>query len=240
MSAIKVFCFGDENIGKTSIIKRIVDNEFSDEYIHTANSNEMYVYDCLGIDYNIFDSPNFIIKEFDKTAVFFLIFDITNKESYDSIVDNWLPFVLSIISPQDLIYIIGNGVDKEENRVISLDDLTLPDGIRYFETSARTNENIRCIVEDMSSEIIRRILIQMILTTNYIPQIETKSLGTLSQHFTYEYFDMNKQLGKEIICSVCLDTINFRDDLKLSKCCHIYCKGCIERLDKCGVCRSED
>ena len=50
-----------------------------------------------------------------------------------------------------------------------------------------------------------------------------------------QLYDM---VNKELECPICLDTIK-KDDLVFSNCGHKYCKGCLSKLDKCGICRKK-
>jgi len=220
MVDIKIYCFGDSKVGKTSIIKRMINDEYTDEY---DPINNVYQLISPPITYTIFDSPTFILKVSDETNIIILIYDKIDIESYNNIFIRWLPFVIPTINENDYIYIVGNGVDKENNFIINTDQIPL---INYCDVSAKTGFNIENLTVHITATVICH-------------NLQAKTIGTLSLHFTNEYYDMNTELGRQVICSVCLDQIS-RDNLRLSKCCHIFCKGCIEKLDKCAVCRNEE
>ena len=70
MVDIKIYCFGDSKVGKTSIIKRMINDEYTDEY---DPINNVYQLISPPITYTIFDSPTFILKVSDETNIIILI-----------------------------------------------------------------------------------------------------------------------------------------------------------------------
>ena len=48
----------------------------------------------------------------------FLVFDITNRASYDDIKNQWLKEIRDHTNPSIVIYLVGNFSDMEENREV--------------------------------------------------------------------------------------------------------------------------
>lgn len=73
-----------------------------------------------------------------------------------------------------------------------------------------------------------------------INEKDTNRLKIASQHLTKCYFDMVKELNKELECPICLDKLHTCCSTLL--CCgHYLHAGCLLRLQqqKCPVCRAE-
>ena len=73
-----------------------------------------------------------------------------------------------------------------------------------------------------------------------IVEQDTHRLNIASQHLTKCYFDMVKELNKELECPICLDKLHACCSTLL--CCgHYLHAGCLLRLQqqKCPVCRAE-
>ena len=71
-----------------------------------------------------------------------IVYDITDKESFDEIQNTWLDEVNRYAPSTASKVIVGNKNDLEENRVISRDDgkeLASQLGYEFFETSAKTS-----------------------------------------------------------------------------------------------------
>ena len=133
--SLKLVIVGDSGVGKTSLLLRFVREKWEADTQPT-----------LGVDYR-------------GSAGALIIFDITSKDSFDSI-DSWLHDIREY-SRQDLVTIlIGNKTDINDKRAVSYDEAykyAQSRGISYFETSATTGENIT----EAISECIHQIEIKV-------------------------------------------------------------------------------
>jgi small GTP-binding protein len=156
----KFIIIGDHEVGKTSIVRRFVENKFSSDYRATIGLNIVsHAIEFLGneVKFSIWDiGAQKYFKRFRRTyytgsQAAFIVFDLTNKDSYDH-VKEWFNEIDSFLETKELpIVIIGNKSDLEQERVISYQegvDMTnnLSEkgltNISYIETSALTGENI--------------------------------------------------------------------------------------------------
>jgi len=84
----------------------------------------------------------------------FLVFDITNRATYDDIKNQWLREIRDHTSPSIVIYLIGNFSDMEESREVSheeaLEFARAQQFSHYIETSAKTGENVHEIFQTMT------------------------------------------------------------------------------------------
>ena len=198
---IKILLIGDSSVGKTSILLRYVDDEFSEGYVSTIgieykiktitiNNKKviMRIWDTSGqeryrsITQNFYRNANGIL----------FIFDIANKESFDSI-KNWL-----IDSEDSDIKIskilVGNKIDLEDERIINketAENFANKKEIKYFETSAKEGKNI---------DLIFRELAELIMSNKLEKPSETENNNILSSSFNLINEDNNNELKKKKKC----------------------------------------
>jgi len=156
----KFIIIGDHEVGKTSIVRRFVENKFAKDYRATIGIN------ILTHSFNLFKNEiNFSLwdigaqqyfKRFRKTYYLgaqaaFIVFDLTNKKSFNN-VKIWHNELEEFLGRKDLpIVIVGNKTDLIDQRQVNYQDgvrlvneLSEPNvsQISYIETSALTGENI--------------------------------------------------------------------------------------------------
>jgi small GTP-binding protein len=80
-----------------------------------------------------------------------LVYDITNRESFEALITKWLPFLKSSIpmnaygSMDARIAIVANKLDLNDDRVVPKKDgvkLATFNNCRFYETSARSGRNV--------------------------------------------------------------------------------------------------
>ena len=154
ISRQKIIFTGDVAVGKTSIINTLLNSKFNEEYeasIGVDFFSKTLNYKGKQIKLQIWDSagqekfrsliPNYIRG----AALVFLVYDITNKKSFDSL-PNWLKFINNIENTN--IVIIGNKIDLESKRVISNEEgkkFGEDNNMEIFEVSAKEGTGL----EDM-------------------------------------------------------------------------------------------
>jgi small GTP-binding protein len=157
----KFVIIGDHEVGKTSIIRRFVENKFSFDYRATiglnilAHSMEFY---GNQIDFSLWDiGAQDYFRRFRKTYYLgtqaaFIVSDISNQTSFDNI-KKWYKELQDFVKNKDIpIVIVGNKIDLSVERIVSYQDGVKyvnelakenhNQDISYIETSARTGENI--------------------------------------------------------------------------------------------------
>merc|ERR1711971_960028 len=87
-----------------------------------------------------------------------LVYDITNSKSFDNIA-KWLRNIQEHANEDVEKMILGNKCDMEDKRVISKErgeTIARENGIRFLETSAKTNVNIERAFIDLSEAILEK------------------------------------------------------------------------------------
>lgn len=179
----KVILCGDPSVGKTSILARYVDDQFSDEYNQTLGANFLIKEIELSKVINKFDIQNPKLKKdikefklyfwdlggqhdklfsneyyFVQAVGAFVVYDVINRESFDNI-DFWIS-KLKELSGKIPYIIISNKIDKKDERVVTFEEgkeKADSYGVQYIETSAKSNENIDKAFESLSIQILNNL-----------------------------------------------------------------------------------
>ncbi|TFF90663.1 MAG: GTP-binding protein [Promethearchaeota archaeon] len=158
----KFVIIGDNAVGKTSIIRRFVENKFLEDYRATIGLNvTTHKIGLYGneVIFTLFDvGAQAYFKRFRKTyyqgaQAAFIVFDLTDRESFLH-VERWYVELRKFINNRQIpIVVVGNKIDLTEKRTISYEygaklannlSEKHPEGdISYIETSALTGENIQ-------------------------------------------------------------------------------------------------
>ncbi|MFW9936166.1 MAG: Rab family GTPase [Candidatus Thorarchaeota archaeon] len=157
----KFVIIGDHEVGKTSLIRRFVENKFSNDYRSTLGLNvtshsiEFYGNEVIFVLFDIGAQEYF--KRFRKTyyqgaQASFIVFDLINEESFKN-VKKWYKEMQSFIGNRDIpIVLVGNKSDLIKERRVEYQDGTKlvnefneefsSKDFSYIETSALTGENV--------------------------------------------------------------------------------------------------
>ena len=160
MYRFKFVIIGDHEVGKTSLVRRFVENRFSHDYRATIGLNILsHSMDFFGnnIVYSLWDvGAQQYFKRFRKTYYLgaqaaFIVFDLTNKETLEN-TKEWYNELESFIGGRQIPFIlIGNKNDlKDQRQVTYQDGVQLVNElskkyniqISYIETSALSGENV--------------------------------------------------------------------------------------------------
>lgn len=161
----KILLLGDSSVGKTCFLLRYTDNTFQEIYMSTIGLDyrlktiqlqkgekvKAQIWDTAGQD-----RFRAITKNYYKGANgIILIYDITNIKTFEG-VKNWIEQIRDEVNQDVLIYLVGNKIDKKENRKVSTEDgKKLADGfgVPFFESSAKTGENVDVVFSNLINDI---------------------------------------------------------------------------------------
>ena len=160
---INTVFLGEDSVGKTSIINRILKKEFNSSEIHTEELNEFnYKFKSnkmkLNIKINDVNNQKKITKEFvniiEKSEIFFLVYDIYNDKSIENI-EYWIDCIKKVKDNINkiLIYILANKNEKidgkENNSNIEKGKIIAIENKYMFKTiSAKENEGISGLIDE--------------------------------------------------------------------------------------------
>ena len=176
MKAVNLILVGNSSVGKTSLFLRINKNYFKESFLSTIGFDRCFktfkykeellkvcITDTAGQDrYRTLPSKFYV-----NADGIFLLFDLTNRESFNEVAV-WMTEVKKHIGNPDenkkgpIIYLVGNKLDFI-NRVISreeAEDKANLFGIKYFEISCKLNINIQEIYSRMVLECSHNIKIK--------------------------------------------------------------------------------
>ena len=179
----KVILCGNAGVGKTSLLAQYVDGKFSEEYHQTIGANflikeielhkiiekldiknpnlkkdiknkgfKLYFWDIGGQRDKLFSTEYYFVQAVGAMV----IFSLNNFSSFENI-DFWIT-KLKELSGDVPYVVVGNKndlkreIDKEiiEKKLRQLN-------VKYFETSAKLNENVSSVFESLSVEILNTL-----------------------------------------------------------------------------------
>ncbi|MFO7991435.1 MAG: Rab family GTPase [Thermoplasmata archaeon] len=170
----KVVLLGDGAVGKTSLVRRYVEQKFSDEYITTIGANfkkKTLTYDEEDVKLNLLIGDLLGQKGFQNTqkanmrgsSGALIVCDLTREETRRSIEDYWLPLLVEVIGKAPPLIFLANKCDLIDLQSDSakeyrqeLLNLSEKYGTKFFFTSAKTGENVENAFSDMGLLVLDR------------------------------------------------------------------------------------
>ncbi|KAJ7520083.1 hypothetical protein O6H91_20G065800 [Diphasiastrum complanatum] len=166
---IKLLLIGDSGVGKSCLLLRFSDDSFTTSFITT-----------IGIDFKIrtveLDGKRIKLQIWDTagqerfrtiTTAYYrgamgilLVYDVTDESSFNNI-RNWIRNIEQHASDSVNKILIGNKADMDESKraVPTARGQALADefGIKFFETSAKTNLNVENVFFTIARDIKQRL-----------------------------------------------------------------------------------
>ncbi len=150
----KLIITGDYQVGKTSLIKRFVENSFSDEYISTLgveiHKKVLDITEDTQVNFIIWDIGGqkkemqpFRQRFFSGANAAFITLDRTRPSTLES-VRVWFDDIRNTVQQRIPVVIVGNKSDLEDLSVNEEDIKNIADeyGFHYILTSAKTGANV--------------------------------------------------------------------------------------------------
>ena len=164
----KVIMIGPSSSGKTSLVRRYMTKEFSEEYnvtvgldyqVKTIQIEEkiinLSIWDTAGTE--IFQSLS--RSYYRKCHAAIVVFDINDEKSFESL-GTWINYYRENKEPlmKDMLYLVGNKIDigmsvisdKKAEKYLEKNNL-----IKYFKTSAKNGDNVDKLFEEIAKDLIK-------------------------------------------------------------------------------------
>jgi small GTP-binding protein len=164
--SIKVIVIGDYKAGKSSFVKRLIEDQFDEYYDSTVGFNiskKILSLDNTNIRFSIWDTGGLVSqisptkeKIFYNADAALIIIDKTQPNNLKSI-QKWYNDLKTSIPQESPIIIIGTKNDMPSDKEISDEDikkLATQYGISYISTSAKTGNNINEVLIELTNQII--------------------------------------------------------------------------------------
>ena len=149
---IKVEVVGDSKVGKTALLKQLINNEFDEEYIPTYGYEfNIYIIKIneIIIKFQIWDmsgADNYrisLLHLYRNATLGILVYSVCSRESFNNL-ENWI-IQLKDKAPTSKIILLGNKCDEKEKREVSYEEgkeIFEKYNLEYFmEISAKYNFN---------------------------------------------------------------------------------------------------
>ena len=168
----RIITLGNTAVGKTSLIYKYTENTFSQQHLSTIgidtkikettleNGKEIRVIltDTAGQEQYRSIASNYI----KKADGILLVYDITDGQSFEGI-KQWASNLKEEKEDNKPMLLIGNKSDLNDKRVVDNvegDDFTktLGNGIKFYETSCKTGENVEKAINDLAYQVYAKFI----------------------------------------------------------------------------------
>ena len=165
VSKVKLISMGNSGVGKSAIIKRFCEGRFSSKYFGTIGVDygvKSVRFGATEVRINLFDlagGPEYlnVRNEFYKdTQGGILVFDVTNRESFEAL-NSWVDESSQFGATNPDIIVVANKIEMP-SRVISEIEArswASDNGFDYVEVSASTGSRVNQLFEQLTSRIVR-------------------------------------------------------------------------------------
>ena len=161
----KIIVIGESRVGKTSLIKRYTKDQFGGVYLTTVGIDfqdktieiedkkvKLQVWDTAGQE----RFRNVAKNYFQSSNGFLLVFDITDKESFQKLNDFWMDQLNMHAPKKAKSVLVGNKSDLAGQRQVSIEDaeeFAKNNNLKYYEVSAKDGTKVVELFFYLANEI---------------------------------------------------------------------------------------
>ena len=162
---LKLIVVGNQSTGKSCILNRFVNETFEENYQATigldfqSKNVTIHDQDVRLILYDTAGQEKFrsLIPMYIREAqIILLIYDISDRESFDSI-PKWLREIMDVKNSEAVFALIGNKIDLENERKVTFEEgqkFANANNFIFHEVSAKTGQNFETLFETKIFEAI--------------------------------------------------------------------------------------
>jgi small GTP-binding protein len=182
---LKICVLGDSSVGKTSLVQRVVDNTFSDNYIPTIGTTtskknlvikrpelhmeftiDLMIWDIMGhISFKKLLHPTYMYGA--NGAI--LVCDLTNWETLGNL-DDWMDSLITECGAVPSIF-VANKDDLKDNFQFGIGEV---EGMaesydsNFFLTSAKTGNNVENAFRALGEKIVNNLVSEKNYCSNFL------------------------------------------------------------------------
>jgi len=169
---VKIVLLGDAGVGKSSICQRYINNTISDNYevtiggaylqkevtLDSGSKIKLHIWDTGGEERYRAMAPLY----YRDAQAALLVYDVTDTRTFQSL-DYWVRELDEKVRDENMVLIIaGNKSDLPGRRVKEEQVKAFAEnaGIKYFDVSAKSGQNITELFTDLSTQLVKRAATQ--------------------------------------------------------------------------------
>ena len=161
----KMIVLGESRVGKTSLIKRYTKDQFGGVYLTTVGidfQNKTIEIEDKKVKLQVWDTAgqerfrNVAKNYFQSTQGFLLVFDITDKESFQKLNDFWIGQLKMNAPEKAKSVLVGNKSDLAGQRQVSIEEaeeFAKDNNLKYYEVSAKEGTKVVELFFYLANEI---------------------------------------------------------------------------------------
>ena len=169
---IRVLLIGDSLTGKSEILNRFLDKNYNGCLMAGTNFEiktvsqgtndkiKLFFIDCAGQD----KFKSFNQNYYRNSDIVLIIYDITNKNSFDNIENNYIKIIKREIGNPLMIGIIGTKIDLMDKMVIN--DIILNDKVEELKKIFPKSKIISRTVSSKTNDGIQELLLDIVCIAN--------------------------------------------------------------------------
>lgn len=181
--SVKTVTLGESGVGKTSLVKKYVENSFEDKLPSTVGADvsiKNFDFDGGTIQLTIWDTAGqevfrSLVEQYLRDAsLAMVVFSLSDRKSFECARDYWITYLFEKC-PDIIMVIVGNKLDLE--REVSEDEangLACKYKTEYFETSALQGIGVDEVFEVLANKYIRTL-------NNPVPSNHNKGVNLNSE-----------------------------------------------------------
>jgi Ras-related protein Rab-5C len=162
----KVVLLGESGVGKSSLVLRLVKDEWLSSQHSTVGASffrHSVPVNGQSVNFDIWDTAgqerykSLASMYYRGAAAALVVYDITNMDSFER-ARYWIQQLIAN-SPETIVVLVGNKVDREADRMVPKDEakrLAGESGLTPYEASAKEGTKVAEIFKDIATRLVEK------------------------------------------------------------------------------------